>query len=281
MRYRHLLPLTALAAWVGVAGSAQADSVPFAPFSTTATLRFQVTGTAPAATYWSAGHGDITAEFHDDEWELGYHFGEEGKTPATGGGTPAFGDGGKDEYEANELTVWVQDNGNSQFTRPAGTSWDFTGVASGFTMYRIPATEFIDLPYVGFAAEDLDPLDGWGPMSFRLDSVTAFELDGTTPLTAHVSVWELDEFGNPEVLWSSSQPSATAGGLNTFFVPAGDHEHFNIGFSAPGIYDVTVTVSAVPEPASLGLAGAAGLGLAAFAWTRRRRRAEAGGRSAE
>jgi len=246
---------------------------PFAPFSTTGVLSFKVTGTPPTPTYWSAGHGDITAEYHEGNWEFGYHFGEPDKTPATGGGTPAFRAGDQNEYEAGDLTVYVPDNVNSQFSRPAGISWAFTGVASGAAMHRIPSTEFVNLPYVGFAAEDLNPLDGWGPMNFRLDSVSATALDGTTPITASISVWETDFQGNPLVGWSSFDPSTTAGGLNTFEVPAGDHEHFNIGFSAPGIYNVAVTVSAVPEPAAVGVATAGVIGLFGFALRRFRRQA--------
>jgi len=251
MRFRHLLPLAALAAWVGVAAPARADFV-----TATDTFNFRVGTTAPTTSFWSAGHGDIDIHEHNPgDWEIHYHFHEEpGEDSPSGGGTPAFpGTAGADgwEWEAGDLTTFINSGlAEAQRVRAVGSQWDFTGVASGATFYVLPASETAGLPFLGFSAEG-KPFD----ITFSLGAVTG----------GAISAWTEDAFGEPTAYWSSSTPGANVG----FTVPAGGHEHMFVGFSALG--DYTAQITAVPEPGSLGLAGAAGLGLAAFAWTRRRR----------
>lgn len=243
MSFRHLLPLSAIAALVGGSAPAQADMV-----SATDTFKFRVGTTAPTTSYWSAGHGDIDIHFHDDEWEIHYHFHDDEDDVATGGiGFP--GNPFQDEWEAADLTMFI-DSTLTPRTRAAGPQWDFTGVASNATFYVLPASETVGLPFLGFSAEG-KTFD----ITFSLGSVTG----------GAISAWTQDAFGEPTPYWSSSTPGANGG----FTVVAGGHEHMFVGFSALG--DYTAQITAVPEPGSLGLAGAAGLGLAACAWTRRRR----------
>ena len=257
MRFRHLLPLSAIAALVGVSAPAEAQ------ISATDTFKFRVGTTAPTTSYWSAGHGDIDIHEHDPgDWEIHYHFhDEEGEDPPSGGGTPAFpGTPGADgwEWEAGGLTVFINTavtTGDPATlvvprTRAAGNQWNFTGVNSNATFYVLPASEVAGLPFLGFSAEG-KPFD----VTFSLGSVTG----------GAISAWTEDVFGEPTPYWSSVASGANGG----FTVPAGGHEHMFVGFSQVG--DYTAQITAVPEPGSLGLAGAAGLGLAAFAWTRRRR----------
>lgn len=261
MRFRHLLPLSALVAWVGVAAPALAD-----PVSTTATFKFRVGTTAPTTSYWSAGHGDIDIHEHDPvndpgHWEIHYHFHDEDGDRASGGGTPAFpGSPFQAEWEPGDLTMFINTavtTGDPATpvvprTRAAGNQWNFTGVASGATFYVLPASEVAGLPFLGFSAEG-KPFD----ITYSLGSVTG---------GGAISAWTENAFGEPTPYWSSSTPGANGG----FTVEAGAHEHMFIGFSQLG--DYTAQITAVPEPASLGLAAAAGLGLAAFTAHRRRRR---------
>jgi len=252
MRFRHLLPLAALAAWVGFAASAEAQ------ISASDIFKFRVGTTAPNSSYWSAGHGDIDIHEHDPvndpgDWEIHYHFHNEPGEEASGGGTPAFpGTPFQEEWEAADLTTFI-DSGlpAAQRVRASGSQWDFTGVAVGATFYVLPASETTGLPYLGFSAEDYT-----FDITYSLGTVTG---------PGVISAWTQDEQGAPTAYWSSSTPGANIG----FTVPAGLHQHMFIGFSALGDYDAQIT--AVPEPGSLGLAGMAGLGLAAFAWKRRRR----------
>jgi hypothetical protein len=247
MRFRHLLPLAALAAVLALAASAEAQ------ISATATFNFRVGTTAPStSSYWSGGHGDIDIHFHDDEWEIHYHFHDDDEDDVATGGNGFPGDPFQDEWEADDLTTYI-DSGlpAAQRTRATGDQWNFTGVAEGATFYVLPASETIGLPYLGFSAED---------HTFAI----TYSL-GTVNGPGVISAWTQDGVGEPTPYWSSLTPGANGG----FTVPAGGHEHMFIGFSQVG--DYTAQITAVPEPGSLGLAGAAGLGLAAFAWTRRRR----------
>lgn len=262
MRFRHLVPVAAIAAVVGFAASAQAQ------ISATDTFKFRVGTTAPTTSYWSAGHGDIDIHEHTPgNWEVHYHFHAEPDQnnppqpvdPPVGGGTPAFPGTPSEapptdpefgwEWEAGDLTMFISGT-TAQQTRASGNEWDFTGVTSGSMFYVLPASEVAGLPFVGFSAEG-KPFD----VTFSLGAVTG----------GVISAWTQDGFGVPTPYWSSSTPGANIG----FTVPAGGHEHMFIGFSALG--DYTAQITAVPEPGSLGLAAAAGLGLAAFTWTRRRR----------
>lgn len=268
MRLRHLLPLSALVAWVGVAAPALAD-----PVSATATFNFRVGTTAPTTSYWSAGRGDI--DIHDPindpgDWEIHYHFHSEPDLnnpsqpadPPSGGGTPAFPGtpelhDGEFEWKwgAADLTMFINSGlPAAQRVRALGNQWNFTGVAAGETFYVLPASEVAGLPFLGFSAQG-KPFD----ITFSLGAVTSTSTGG------HISGWILDGDGNMYPAWSSFDSASNVG----FTVPAGAHEHMFIGFSQVG--DYTVQITAVPEPGSLGLAGAAGLGLAAFAWNRRRR----------
>jgi hypothetical protein len=252
MRFRHLLPLAALAAWLGIAASAEAQ------ISTTATFNFSVGTIAPSTSYWSGGHGDIDIHFDDDEWEIHYHFHDDDEDKVATGGNGFPGNPFQDEWEAGDLTTFI----NTAVTsgdpatpvvpriRAAGSQWDFTGVAEGAIFYVLPASETTGLPYLGFSAED-HTFD----ITYSLGAVTG----------GVISAWTQDGLGQPTPYWSSVDPLSNGG----FTVPAGGHEHMFIGFSALG--DYTAAITAVPEPASLGLAGVAGLGLAAFAWIRRRR----------
>jgi len=248
MRFRHLLPLSAIAALVGVSAPAEAQ------ISATDTFKFSVGTTAPGTSYWSAGHGDI--DIHEDnpgDWEIHYHFHDEEGERASGGGAPAFpGSPFQDEWEADDLTMFINSGlPAAQRVRAAGSQWDFTGVASGATFYLLPASDTAGLPFLGFSAEG-KPFD----ITFSLGSVTGGGV---------ISAWTQDGLGAPTAYWSSLDPVSNGG----FTVVAGGHEHMFVGFSALG--DYTAQITAVPEPGSLGLAGVAGLGLAACAWTRRRR----------
>lgn len=262
MRFRHLLPLAAVAAVLTSAGSAEAV------ITATDTFKFQV-GTTFSGTgaYWSGGHGDIDMHEHaPGDWEVHYHFHSEPdpNNPSQPEDSPSGGNGfpGNPElhegefewkYEAADLTTYINSSlPAAQRTRDAGAQWDFTGVTSGSTFYVLPASEVAGLPFLGFSAEG-KPFD----ITFSLGAVTG----------GVISAWTEDGVGNPTPYWSSSTPGANGG----FTVPAGGHAHMFIGFSQQGNY--TAQITAVPEPGSFVLAAIGGLGLAGFAAVRRRRRA--------
>jgi len=169
----------------------------------------------------------------------------------------------------------------SFITRPIGSAWDFTGAIAGGTIYVAPQDDATpDVIFLGLAAEEI--ADG----NLVGNSVT-FSLVGVTG-PGHFSLYLTDSFGEPVAgLGSASGP----GSLN--FI-TGRHEDYNWGFTAPGVYAVTLTVNgllndgfgtavsdtatftfavgtAIPEPSSA--AALAGLAILGLALTRRRARA--------
>ncbi len=251
-----LLMATAVA-FTLAAGPAQAQL-----FTTTGTFSFSLSGTAPTGAYYSGDHGDIDVHEHEPgDWEVHYHFHANNPTGPTGGngfpGTPA--ENGPPEWawewEAGDLTTWINTSipGVSS-SRPAGTQWDFTGVAAGQPLYILPASQTTGLPYLGFSAEE-HSFD----VIYSLGTVTG----------GNMSAWIQDGFGTPTPLWSSSSPGSTSAN-NSLTIPAGSHAHVFLGFSQPG--DFAAAITAVPEPTSIGLAAVGAVGLAGGAMLRRRRR---------
>lgn len=169
----------------------------------------------------------------------------------------------------------------SVISRPAGAQWDFTGAAATDPVYLAPAIdETPAVLFLGLGSEEI--IDG----TFQLNTVTFSLQSASGP--GVFSLWQNDFFGAPVVALSS-----LSGGASAFDVTTGGHAHYNWGFSAPGIYELTFHVSGVlagetlpitdtatytfavgapiPEPSTAAaLAGAALLG---FATCTRRRRA--------
>ena len=169
--------------------------------------------------------------------------------------------------------------GNSAHTTvPAGSQWTFLGTA-GSEVWILPSSPTVDLLYLGFATEEMDLNAFVGDqLSFALKGVSG---PGTFAL------YDLDSFGDPIVRFNSADGIT---GADAFFLPVGTHQHFNLGFSAPGDYTITFEASgnsalhgftssgnvdylfrvqAVPEPTAGALAG---VGALAFWLVRRTKR---------
>ena len=166
---------------------------------------------------------------------------------------------------------------SSTFTRPAGNEWAFTGANSGATLYVAPQSGVSGVIFLGLGSEEIaDGTFSGNTLTFRLDSVVG---------PGAFALWQIDAFDSPVAFLSST------GGPASFDLITGGHTHLNWGFTAPGRYDVTFTVtgtevgelspisdtatytfavgSAIPEPSSTAaLAGLGALGLVAL---RRRR----------
>jgi surface-anchored protein len=130
---------------------------------------------------------------------------------------------------------------------------------------------------LGIASEELDPGD-WS--SLRLSLV---QFSG--PTGGQFSLWQADLFGNPDVKMTTSDG---LGAGDSMLLTPGAHDHFNYGFTQPGVYDLTFQwkgvhksegavaangtysfgVTAVPEPGTNALLALGLVGLAC--WKRRR-----------
>jgi surface-anchored protein len=141
----------------------------------------------------------------------------------------------------------------AQAPRPAGSLFDFIGVGAGQTYWRLPQSQNPNLLYLGVGAYNVNAADtdsydasaesggrvvGTGDwVRLRLDSVTGA---GGTAAPGFFSVWQSGDFG-PNVMMSSFSGGTTAD--DSLWVVAGGHSHFHWGFTAPGVYEVTMRPS--------------------------------------
>ena len=119
-----------------------------------------------------------------------------------------------------------------------GPEWDFLGVAQGEPVWTLPQTSEVGKPFFGFATDNLTPSQWSGPISFTLEEVVA------GPVGGHVSMWQNDFFGQPTVKFASSDGiNIVLGGVDDgsdddFTQNIGGHDHYNWGFSKPGVYQL-------------------------------------------
>ena len=229
---------------------------------------------------WTDGHGDIGIEYDAAAGEFELHFHMEGGV-VDGTSRP------DQEFEPDELQVVVSDTAGRNFDSvPNG--FEFSGMTPDGNPntidYRtVPSVDTDGIPFLGFATEE-----GFGGSDFEsiVMSLTGFSGPG------EFSLWTNGFFGPTPLMTTFDGVD----GDDFFTLPEGSHNHYNLGFSEAGIYDLdftatgvlaggggTVTDSAtfrfavgspaaVPEPGTVALVGLAACGLAGGA-TRRRRSA--------
>ena len=222
------------------------------------------------ADLWIGGHGDIgVALTNTNELELHFHF--ENAVDAAGGGTIPAG-----EYAPTDHSVFIA---GPPILRPSGSSWDFLGAPTDSIWYLADFVE-PNKPFLGWGLEDLDPADWNGQLTWNLVSVVS------APTGGNFSLWS-ESFGTPTVRFATSDGITVA---DAFTQTAGGHEHFFLGFSREGIYQVELGISGnhktlgnlsgtgvftyaagVPEPSSIALLSVVSTG-GCFGWIRRKRR---------
>lgn len=111
-----------------------------------------------------------------------------------------------------------------------GPEWDFLGVAQGEPIWTLPQTSEVGKPFFGFATDNLFPPSQWnGPISFALEEIVS------GPAGGEVSMWQSDFFGQPTVMFASADG---IGEDDDFTQTIGGHDHYNWGFSKPGVYQI-------------------------------------------
>ena len=226
--------------------------------SLAALIGLSLTAASASAATLTSGHVDAIG--------LGYEGGELDPHSHVEGGVVdgVFLD--DQEYALGELIIQI----SATTTRAAGTEWNPIGVASGESYFIAPEVQVGGQPFVGVGLEELVASEWTGPISITL---TAASGSGITN-GGKFSLWQDDIV--PTFFMS------TLGGIDAsdvISVPAGDHVHYNWGFTKEGTYDLefeisgthvddgvktataTYSFSVIPEPSAalLGAIGALGL----------------------
>lgn len=174
------------------------------------------------------GHLDLGIAYEDGALEAHLHLHE--PEPA---GT---------EYGPGEAIVVV--GPAAETAVPANPMFSFLGPAGG-RVHLLPSSEVPGLPFLGLAAEEIEP------GLFRNDTLS-LRLEGFAG-PGEFSLFTLDAFGVPSVRLHTADGLAEA---DTIEVRAGNHGHANWAFTAPGEYALTFVASGTPVGSELALSSA-------------------------
>ena len=150
-------------------------------------------------------------------------------------------------------------------TSPGGLFAGALGPA-GSTAWVLPTSPNPDLPFIGLGTEELSPADWLGNITLTLSGFSG---------PGNMAFWRVGAFGTPDVAIDTTRGT---GPLNSLLLLPGNHTHYHIGFSAPGLYEVsfdalgthtgsnlaisgsgTYRFEVVPEPSTWALLGVGGV----------------------
>lgn len=187
------------------------------------------------AALYSADHGDIGIAYEDEgdgaEFFLHYHLGGN----AILDGSPVGGGEEGEEFEPSAITTLVPDSTQATMGSVAVLN-SGTGVSDGSPIWIIPQAEADGVPFLGIATEELDGDLFPGGATFELVSVTSPSGEGD------FSVWQQSGISAPDFFFSTNSASSTVDD-NKLKMSAGGHDHFNLGFSEEGMWEVELSVS--------------------------------------
>lgn len=189
---------------------------------TTIVLSLLSLSAAKGAIY-TTGHGDIGIAYEAGEFDLHVHL-------HSGAVVDGVTLGADAEYETGDLYVYVP---NPSISRPGSSAFDPIGITAGQPLWLIPAVQDPDKPFFGVGAEELTAAEWTGNIQLKLTAISGSGADAG----GEISLWNNDTFGSPNFYWSSVDGLSIA---DTLSVIPGSHAHYNIAFTQPGIYDVTV-----------------------------------------
>jgi surface-anchored protein len=144
-------------------------------------------------------------------------------------------------YAPSDVFLYV--NPNAEQAQPDG--WSFIGAGDGNTFWQLPQEEDPTQLTIALSAEPIDPgtFDTYQPNDPRINRAGEYVKFSLRDVQGpgDVSLWQDGQA--PAAWWWS-----TVDGGRLFdpaaYVESGGHSHFNWGFSATGIYNLTFELSA-------------------------------------
>lgn len=148
------------------------------------------------------------------------------------------------EADPDDALLYVSTT--AQATRPAGSEFDFIGVAAGASYYRLSQTQNANALFLGIAGDEIvaGSLDRYDPAAESGNRVSGLGRWAKMSLVnvagpGQFSVWQNGDT-TPTVFMSSNDGITTSDAL---WVISGGHSHYNFGFTQPGRYAITVQLS--------------------------------------
>mgnify|MGYP003589882056 CR=1 FL=1 len=136
-----------------------------------------------------------------------------------------------------------------RYVQPASAAYTFTGAAAGSPLWILPQTDrgytwpgFANVQSVGtfLSYANTDPRANATAKWLKIQLV-GVEYSGAATGLPHFSLWTTGSGGTPTVWMTTSDG---IGPTDCFFTTENTHSHLNWGFTAPGIYRVTMRSSA-------------------------------------
>jgi surface-anchored protein len=215
----------------------------FKPIYGTALLLLLFTSQADAVPVYHAGHADIGVDYltGPPRFELKIRF--DGNSLFEDGSTFSFqrvppesvAIRAPDPPIIREIHLGDPEVPNDDYDN-SGAEWDFLGAAVGEPVWFMPQTNDPSKPFFGFATDTLNPPQWSGPMTWSLEEVVS------APAEGNVSLWQTDFFGSPAAKFASYDGIDPED--DSFTQIIGGHDHYNWGFSKPGIYEVRLGATA-------------------------------------
>lgn len=128
------------------------------------------------------------------------------------------------DYEGPQVVLLVPEAARLEL--PSGTPFG----EEGQSLWILPQNQFADLLYLGFSAEQIPAGVFNGPLSFQLKQMVG---PGT------FFAWQAASFGEFLLKFNTADGIGEADRTAPVI---GSHEHFNWGFSAPGVYALTFEI---------------------------------------
>lgn len=179
------------------------------------------TGLSSAAvSAYTEGHADLGVGYHGGV--LDFHFHGEG---AVINGIEV------DDQEYDPADIIITGGAATELVLPEFFDMPGLGKSAGDTIYVLPWVQEDGLPYLGTASEELNPAEWAGGITFTLGNVVSPSGSGG------FAMWRYGAFGDV-ILDVSSLTGPTA--VTTI---TGSHDHFNWGFTEPGLWEIELTAS--------------------------------------